>query len=212
MSKTTFKPTVRQGLARIASTLLHPLLLPLITVAALTYAGGRTLVLGLRLAGLALLIGIVPVVVVVLVQVVRGSWTDVDVSVRRQRYILYPFGIACMLAAVVAFVWLGAPLVVVRAGLGLVAANVVNGLVNFKYKVSTHASTAALCAAVLWQALPVWGLIAAAAAALVGWSRVALGRHTPGQVVLGWGVGALCGAAAMLAPWPLDLPVRLPLG
>jgi membrane-associated phospholipid phosphatase len=34
------------------------------------------------------------------------------------------------------------------------------------------------------------------AAALVGWSRIELGRHTTGQVVLGWAVG-VAGALAI---------------
>jgi membrane-associated phospholipid phosphatase len=197
--------------ARAISAIIHPVVVPLATLGILTYLAHGSLTDAARLVVVAVAIGIVPIGVLVLVQVARGQWTDMDVSVRRQRYILYPLGIACMLAAVFSFVELGAPSTAIRAAVGLVAANVLNSLINFGYKVSAHATTAALCAAVLWLATPVSliGVAAAAAALLVGWSRVALGRHTGGQVVLGWAVGLICGAVAMLAPWPLVVPARL---
>ncbi len=62
---------------------------------------------------------------------------------------------------------------------------------------SAHATGAAACAALLWL-IPYWGVPASIAALLVGWSRVELGRHTRGQVLLGWGVGIASTAVALL--------------
>lgn len=208
MKATGDRAGVTQWAARAISTVAHPVVLPLVTLAVLTYLAHRSVADAARLVLAAVAIGIVPIGLLVLVQVARGRWSDMDVSVRRQRYVLYPLGIACMLAAVYAFIYLGAPLVAVRAAVGLVAANVVNALINFGYKVSAHAATAALCAAVLWLAAPatVIAVVVTVAALLVGWSRVVLARHTVGQVALGWVVGAVCGALAMLLSWPLTLP------
>lgn len=211
MKATGVGARVIRWLARAVSTVAHPVVLPLATLAVLTYLAHRSPLDAVSLVLVALVVGIVPIGLLVLVQVARGRWSDMDVSVRRQRYVLYPLGIACMLAAVFAFVELGAPIVAVRAAAGLVAANVVNGLINFGYKVSAHATTAALCAAVLWVAAPttVIPVVVTVAALLVGWSRVVLGRHTRGQVVMGWLVGAVCGVLAMWAAWPVTWPPAL---
>jgi membrane-associated phospholipid phosphatase len=211
MSDVALKSTPRHGVARLVSVVLHPILLPLLTLGVLVvyspYGSPRQAIYWVTLG---LFITAIPVAALVLVQVVRGRWTDTDVSVRRDRYALYPFGIACLVAAVTTYVAMRAPQVVVRAVIAAVVANTINWIINLRYKVSGHATTAALCAALLWFGIrtpdsTLWGGAASLAALLVGWSRVVLGRHTRGQVVLGWGVGVASGIAAMLVPWPLIL-------
>src|SRR5260370_37937820 len=95
-----------------------------------------------------------------------------------------------MLALPVVYASSGAPEIAVRASLGIALANVVDGLINFGYKVSAHATGAAACATLLFYVAPVYGIPGAAAALLVGWSRVVLLTHTRGQAVLGCAVGA----------------------
>jgi membrane-associated phospholipid phosphatase len=150
----------------------------------------------------SLLLTTLPISVLVSVQVLRRRWADFDVSVRRQRYALYPFGIACMVALALVFAHFGAPQIAVRAAAAVAIANAADGLINFVYKVSAHATGAAVCATVLWAGAAAWGLPGTVAALAVGWSRVELKRHTPGQVALGWAVGV----ASML------LALHLPLG
>jgi membrane-associated phospholipid phosphatase len=205
-------PARRHPFARLVSIIVHPVLLPLVTLGLLVYMslGGLftqldtpALARALELMAVAIVVTATPIAALVLYQVARGNWADTDVSIREHRYVLYPFGIACMLLSVGVFDLLGAPLIAIRATLGLISANVVNSLVNLRYKVSAHATAASLCATLLWLATPprdypfVFGGSATAAALLVGWSRVALGRHTTGQVVLGWVVGAASGIAAV---------------
>jgi membrane-associated phospholipid phosphatase len=131
-------------------------------------------------------------------QVARGHWTDLDVSVRQQRYALYPIGLACALLMVAALAYVSAPRGAIAAAIAMTLANAVDGVINFAYKVSAHATAAATCAALLWIFVPGWGAPAALAAALVGWSRVELGRHTTGQVLLGWLVGVGSALAVQL--------------
>lgn len=212
-AKSASTPARRHPLARLVSIIVHPILLPLVTLGLLVYMalGGAytqldkpALVQALQLIVIAVAVSATPIAALVLYQVARGHWQDTDVSIREHRYLLYPFGIACMLLSVGVFDLLGAPLIAIRATLALVIANVVNALINLRYKVSAHATTASLCAALLWLATPtrdnplLFGGPATAAALLVGWSRVALGRHTTGQVILGWLVGALSGIAVLI--------------
>lgn len=210
VQKVERKPTAtaREELARIISTVVHPVLFPLVALGLTLYVRsddsvGETA----RDLGLALALTTLPIAVLVGVQVLRGKWTDLDVSVRRQRYALYPFGIACMAALAVTYARLNAPQVAVQSAVALVLANVVNGLVNFVYKVSAHATGAAASATLLWLALPYLSLavVASIAALLVGWSRVALHRHTRGQVLLGWAVGVASMVAAIRVPLPWGL-------
>lgn len=176
-------------IATAVSNVVHPVALPLVTLAVVTDVATRQLRSGFTLAALALLLTSLPISLVVIWQVARGHWTDLDVSVRRRRYLLYPVLMVCAALLITTLILLRAPGPAMATALALTLANCVNGAINFAYKVSAHAAAAAACAALLWVYAPGWGAPVAVAAALVGWSRVELGRHTTGQVLLGWAVG-----------------------
>lgn len=202
------KPTVRYELARWISAIVHPIAFPLLTLGlAAFFSTDGSLLESIQYVALALLLTSLPISIVVAIQVLRRKWTDLDVSVRRQRYALYPIAIASMLALTGTLSYIGAPSVVVRSAVAFGLANIVDGVINFVYKVSAHATGAAACAVIFWATVPasLWGLSFAAtfAALLVGWSRVVLKRHTPGQVLLGWTVGALSVLLSLRIPLPV---------
>jgi len=197
LDKLVIKATGRQTAAHWVSMIIHPVAFPLLTLGVITEHASNSLPLAVKLALVALALTSLPVAALVVWQVARGKWTDLDVSVRRQRYLLYPIGLLCTIAMVVAFMWLQAPPLTLGAALALAFASAVDGVINFAYKVSAHATGAAACAALLWF-VPGWGIPATIAALLVGWSRVALGRHTRGQVLLGWTIGVASAATAFL--------------
>lgn len=185
------KRPLRQTLASAVSTIIHPIVFPLVTLAAITFLQTGSSREALKVCLVAVALTAAPVAALVGYQVARGHWTDLDVSVRTQRYALYPIGLVCALLMTGAFVLIRAPHATIAAALALALANAVDGVINYAYKVSAHTTAAAGCATLLWLFVPGWGLPAALAAALVGWSRVELGRHTTGQVVLGWLVGVV---------------------
>lgn len=201
--------TFRYWLAGWVSIIIHPIAFPLFTLGAATFAATHSLPTALRLTVLALALTSLPVTALVSYQVLSGKWSDLDVSVRQQRYALYPFGLACTIALALVFARINAPRIAIGATLALVVSNVVDGIVNFVYKVSAHATSAAACAVLLWASVPAWGVPAAIAALAVGWSRVVLGRHTPGQVLLGWTVGVSSTLAAIALAAPAMLHVGL---
>jgi membrane-associated phospholipid phosphatase len=190
---------LRHDFASVVSTVIHPLLFPLLTliVISMTYTHGNISKTTLY-SILAVLLTAVPVALIVYVQVKRGAWSDLDVSQRKQRYALYPLTLVCLALLTFVYARLHAPVQATIAVVTLAVANIINGIVNLFWKISAHATTAAMCASLLWQlsAGHTWGPPAAAGAALVGWSRVELKRHTAGQVVAGWLVGT---ATALLA-------------
>jgi len=196
---TSTKEPQRHVFARWVSAIIHPIAFPLLTLGVVTYLATASFVETSRWLLLAVALTSLPVAVLVGIQVLRGRWTDLDVSVRRQRYALYPFGLACLLALILIYAHFGAPVVAIRTMSAFAIANTVDACINFFYKVSAHATGAAACATMLWLgATPIWGVVASCAALLVGWSRVELGRHTRGQVLLGWSVGVLSSVAAFV--------------
>ena len=207
LETTEKRPSTRTEVARWVSIIVHPIAFPLVALGIALYLATYSLQSVLGWIVMAIALTSLPVAFLVVVQVIRRKWTDLDVSVRRERYILYPFGIVCMLALTLSYIHFDAPAIAVRSGYALVIANIVDGAINLGYKVSAHATGAAASAALIWLATPFLGLSIAAvcAALLVGWSRVELQRHTRGQVLLGWLVGAL----AMVIAFHLPVPTHI---
>jgi membrane-associated phospholipid phosphatase len=189
---------LRHEFAALVSAIIHPILFPLVTLIVVSLMATHDVGKTLLYAGLAVALTALPVALIVFVQVRRGRWTDLDVSQRKQRYSLYPLTLVCLGVLAYLYYRLQAPREAVVSVVSLLLANVVDGIINLYWKISAHATTAAACASLLWQLTPghTWGPPAAAGAALVGWSRVELGRHTTWQVIMGWLVGA---SSAVLA-------------
>jgi membrane-associated HD superfamily phosphohydrolase len=181
--------TGRAEVARLISAIIHPIVFPLVTLGIALYVSTSSVPDTVRWVALALILTTVPVCLLVAFQVMRGAWTDLDVSVRRQRYLLYPFGLGCMLILALVYRRFDAPSIAIRITLAIVLANLCGALINLWYKVSAHASGAAICATALFTVGALGGLVGSLAALMVGWSRVELRRHTRGQVLLGWSVG-----------------------
>jgi len=204
LETTEQQPSTRTEIARWVSIIVHPIAFPLVALGIALYLATYSLKSVLGWIVMAIALTSLPVTFLVVVQVIRHKWTDLDVSVRRQRFILYPFGIVCMLALTLSYIHFDAPDIAVQSGYALVIANVVDGVINLGYKVSAHATGAAASAALIWLTTPFVGLtiVAVFAALLVGWSRVELKRHTRGQVLLGWLVGVLAMVIAFHLPVP----------
>nr|WP_238161653.1 hypothetical protein [Micromonospora endolithica] len=128
----------------------------------------------------------------------RGRLTDHHIGVREQRRTPLVLGLLSVLVGLAVLVLLGAPrplvaMVVVMFGVGLMVT-----LVNQVWKLSVHAAVAAGSVAVLVVLFGPALVPAVALVGLVGWSRVRLADHTPGQVVAGAVAGALVAVSAFL--------------
>lgn len=181
-----------QVIARWVSIIGHPMaLVPL----AIAVAGARDL----RWTSTAAILGLVgAALAVVAIQVRRGvragRFSDVDLTRREQRGSSYLLGLLLAAAVLVALRLMG------HRGGGAVGALVllaVAALVNLKLKASLHVAFALYAAALVGPRSPVWLALFLAAAALVAWSRLALGRHTVIEVIAGAAIGALGGGLAL---------------
>jgi membrane-associated phospholipid phosphatase len=135
----------------------------------------------------------------VLLLVRRGHVSDHHISDRRQRAPILAGSLVSIAAGLALLVLLDAPGIVIAAVLCTVGGVVAVLVANLWWKLSAHSAVAVF---VVFGAVPLlgpWGFVLIVVPAAVGWSRVALHAHTAAQVIAGYAVGAVIGAAFVLS-------------
>jgi membrane-associated phospholipid phosphatase len=130
----------------------------------------------------------------------RGKVTDFDVYLREQRFWPYVFSISCGAISWLAMAFFHAPRLMTIISGATVGQGLVMFLINQRWKISAHSAGIAGIAVLLWQIIGPSGAPILLVIPLVGWSRVRLGRHTLGQVIMGAALGATIFFSA-LAIW-----------
>ena len=182
----------RRSVARWVSIVAHPFVTTLALAGAVTSAGGAAA--AVRTTTAVGVLFVLPLALLTARQVRRGAWSTVDASHPPERRILFAVGGAGLLALLAYFARSqpGTPLV--RGVAGVLVMVGVCAAVTPWVKVSLHMAAAALAATVLLgRGLPL-GWLLVATLPVLGWSRVALGRHRWSEVVLGLVLGACTGA------------------
>ncbi|GAA1080198.1 hypothetical protein [Nocardiopsis composta] len=200
MPAETAAPDRRRGplglLARIGTEGLAPAVVVTVLVFGTSWHATGAALPALGWGALAAVFGAAVPMAAILYGVRAGAWTDRHVRRREQRRLPLAVCLGSTAAGTLLMWAAGAPRALVVLVACMAASLVVTWAITERaqWKVSVH-SLVAFGAATALSAL--YGPAAAAAAwpaaLLVGWSRVHLGDHTPGQVA----VGGLIGAAAM---------------
>jgi hypothetical protein len=175
--------------ARLLSILGHPLLLVPLTVAVTTRNWRPTAIIAATT--------VLPLVLVLLRRVRRGTWSDFDVSRRDQRAGLYHVGFAVLALTAVALYLLGTSAAMLR---GVAAAAVMFGLGlagNRFLKISLHLMLATYCAVVVTRIYPATLLPVIPFLFALAWSRHHLGHHTPAELLTGTIIGLGAGWFAL---------------
>jgi membrane-associated phospholipid phosphatase len=133
-----------------------------------------------------LLIIILPVIIWLVWNVKTGRYTNMDVSNRVQRISLYFFIAACVIAYI-AFDYFRKGHVDLIMIFILILLMVMQ-LSNYFIKSSMHTAFNVLVAALFFALNTVLGIAWLGIAALVGITRVIVGRHTPKEVLMGAGI------------------------
>ena len=181
---------VRWILARLFSWLFHPFIVISATLWYSIYATTHNESEAFQWAALAIALVILPAILFIATKLRRREYTDVDVSVRQHRFSLFFFAGICELLCLALLVELSAPRILVSLFVAALLILTAISLTNSRTKVSVHAAASAGCAMVFFLLSPQLGLLGGLASLCVGWSRVDLGQHTFGQVVLGWTIAA----------------------
>lgn len=187
--------------AKVMSVLFTPMLIPTYVVL-LTFWGtylqvvelkARLLVLGAVFAFTCLL----PLIVIAFLKTIHVA-KSFDLTERHERPIPYAVATVCYVGLWLYLRALHAEPWVANFFIATAAAAVVNFVVNFRWKISGHATgmgglvafTFFMCwRHVTFSGSPVWFLLSVVAAGLVCSSRLVLERHTPMQILAGLATG-----------------------
>ncbi len=181
-----------ESLARAVSLLGHPLVLLPLTVVALSSAQGDAASRARIAIGMALFAGIV--LIWSWWQVRRGRWEHVDASGKRERRALNRFLLAALTLATGIAAWRSEATVLV-AGLAMSAALIAVAMATSRWcKLSLHMAFAVYAAILLWQLHAGLGMAILVFSVAIAWSRLALHRHSPVDLVAGAMAGLLAGA------------------
>ena len=180
--------------ARWVSIVGHPFVMTMVMVlgTALRFSTPRE---ALRTLLLVTLIALLPVAALMIHQVRKGSWTNVDASDRAERPLLFAVGIAALA------VLLGAVLVfrpgsfLIRGAVGVLIMLAVCAVATRWVKVSLHMAFGALATTTLLFLGSPAGWVLLAVMPALAWSRLALKRHSPAEVAIGLLVGIAFGYA-----------------
>ncbi len=181
-------------IARWLSIIFHPFVMVGVMVGT-SAAERQTAGEALRTVSIVVLFTIVPLAILMVRQVRRGAWDNVDASNRSERPILYVVGGAALLALLAYLVVLRPQSFMVRGALVTLGMMACCAFLTRWIKVSLHMAFATLAAtALVLTRSPVGYALLMALPALV-WSRLTLERHTLPDVALGTIIGAAAGAA-----------------
>jgi len=176
--------------ARVVSVAGNPLFLVPLTVAAATHSWTS--------AALVAATTTLPLIVITLRNVRRGTWADFDVSRRDQRLGLYRAGAPLLLLASAILYATGAHPRMMRSVLAALLMFVA-GLVGHRFlKISMHMMFSTFCGVLIMWLYP-WSAAALVPfLLLIAWSRHHLGRHTLAEIAVGTAIGIAAGFLAVL--------------
>jgi membrane-associated phospholipid phosphatase len=124
----------------------------------------------------------------------RGRLSDKNISLRAQRIRFAVVAIASILTGLAVLAAFDAPAEMVALQASIAVGVACGWVITLWWKISVHAAIAAGAATVLLfvfgpALLVVWPLVA-----VIAWSRVQVGDHTPAQVLAGVALGVIVNA------------------
>ena len=191
----------RLRVARLVGELLSPPPILVAVALAVAWVSSPTRAMAVVWGTIAALFASVLPYALILRGVRRGRLSDRNISLRKQRIRFGGVAIASILFGLAVLAALDAPAEMV-ALLASIAVGVACGwVVTLWWKISVHAAIAAGAATVLTLVfgpalLAVWPLVA-----LIAWSRVQVGDHTPAQVLAGVALGIVVNATVFPLLW-----------
>ncbi len=192
-------PGTKHKLASLISQVLHPFFLAPLAVALILYLEGSQPLTILGWTSLCTLLLSAPLMAFVIYKVARKQFTDIDVSKREQRPVVYGFAAICVAVCFGALLWLGAPQILVYMFASLFIMGLLFDLTTrYITKASVHAGAlTAITVVTAFYSWP-WAVVLAAITGAVIWSRLVLKRHTPIEVVTGVLIAGLVSLVTMM--------------
>lgn len=180
--------------ARWVSILAHPFAMVAIMVTAASLRFGPP-AQAVRILGIVILLTVAPVAVLMIRQVRRGAWANVDASNASERPILFTISAFALLFLFGYFHFFQPQSFVVRGAAGALAMLAACAVSTRWLKVSLHMAFASLAATTLLLLGSPIGWLLLAVLPVLAWSRLLLLRHKATEVVVGLLIGFSAGLA-----------------
>lgn len=177
-------------LANLITLILHPLILALLAVFLIVLRETGNVDTAFLWTCISVFFAAV-ISAFVLFGIKKGFFTNIDVSVRKQRVILYPFAAAVMLIFVFVLLFFNGPKFLL---VGLVAFIISLGIldvINRKIKASIHVATVSALAVGIVEMFGLVAIPVLFAIPLVAWARVLEKKHTPKETIAGFLSGSI---------------------
>jgi membrane-associated phospholipid phosphatase len=185
---------LRLRVARLVGELLSPPPILVVTALIVAWASSPTPARAVLWGTIAAVSASVLPYALILRGVRRGRLTDRNISLREQRIRFAAVAIASILTGLAVLAAFDAPAEMVALQASIAVGVACGWVITLWWKISVHAAIAAGAATVLVLVfgpalLVVWPLVA-----LIAWSRVQVGDHTPAQVLAGVALGFVVNA------------------
>lgn len=129
--------------------------------------------------------------VFLLLGIEKGYFSDLDVSKRSQRPLLFTFAIGLSLFYIVFLYFLKAPMALFIALFGLIFGLICMETINRITKASIHVATVSALATSLFLSFGPFYILSFILVPLVAWARIKTHNHTKSQTIIGASMGIL---------------------
>lgn len=185
-----------QKVAKVISILGHPFLTIPIYTLAITFSVCEikdALFISFIIVGCFF----VPVILWNFINTKRGKYTNFDVSDQKERGSMYVFVIPILTAVLFIFYLSHQSSSLILTILFALILTVVSYLINFKIKCSGHISLTIFLSFIVLPKNLTAAFILLICALIIGWSRIALKRHTFIEVLAGMIIGLIIGLSML---------------
>jgi membrane-associated phospholipid phosphatase len=178
------------SLAQVISFLFNPILLLVFVPLLLVYKTTGNVVLSLAWTGYTMIFLLI-MVFFIIYGVHKKIFTDMDVSKRTQRPLLF---VVCLVIGLL-YLWglffLNGPKILMIIVIGLMVSVLLASLINFRLKVSIHVATVTALLFTLAIVYQGYYYVTLLLIPLVAWSRLRIKRHTLPETIVGACFGVL---------------------
>lgn len=176
--------------ARVISFILNPLFILLILPFFLVYKSTYNIYSGFWWTGYTLIF-LAALGLFMLYAVRKGIFTDLDVSRREQRPLIFSFSLILATIYIGGLFLFQSPIILKVISIGIMIGVILISFVNTQIKASVH--TATFSGLLMGLALGYGGyfIILFLLIPILGQSRISLKRHTLSEIIAGWVLGSL---------------------
>ena len=186
------------SLAQVISFLFNPVMMLVFVPLFLVYKTTGDVILAFAWT-VYTMIFLIAISFFVIYGVHKKIFTDLDVSVRKQRPLLFIVGLVMALVYLWGLSFLDAPKILTFLTVGFIIGVVIMALINTRLKVSFHVSTASallFAMAIVYQGYYYLTLLLIPA---IAWARLRIKRHTLPETIVGAILGILLSLGMYLA-------------